>query len=75
MARKVPRKRRPRSTVPWVVEGIASQVVRRSYAETPPRVEYELTEKGQGLLPVIEAMRQFGHIWLVPHHDHSTSAA
>ena len=50
-------------------------VVRRSYAETPPRVEYELTEKGVGLLPVIEAMRQFGHIWLVPHHDHSTSAA
>src|SRR5437588_7066157 len=46
-------------------------VVRRSYAETPPRVEYELTEKGAALLPIIEAMRGFGHSWLVPEHDHS----
>src|SRR5918912_1050562 len=36
-------------------------VVRHSYAETPPRVEYELTEKGLGLLPIIDAMREFGH--------------
>jgi DNA-binding HxlR family transcriptional regulator len=48
-------------------------VLRRSYAETPPRVEYELTPKGKGLMPVIEAMRQFGHTWLVPHHDHSAA--
>ena len=46
-------------------------LVRRSYAETPPRVEYELTDKGLALLPIIEAMRTFGHSWLVPHHDHS----
>jgi len=43
-------------------EGI---LVRRSYAESPPRVEYELTEKGYGLLPIIDAMREFGHDWLV----------
>ena len=42
-------------------EGI---VVRRSYAESPPRVEYELTEKGVALLPIIDAMRDFGHEWL-----------
>ena len=45
-------------------------VARHSYAETPPRVEYELTPKGIGLLPVIEAMRQFGHDWLVHDPDH-----
>jgi DNA-binding HxlR family transcriptional regulator len=43
-------------------EGI---LVRRSYAESPPRVEYELTAKGEGLLPIIEEMRRFGHAWLV----------
>ena len=42
-------------------EGI---VERRSYHESPPRVEYELTPKGQALLPVIDAMRSFGRSWL-----------
>jgi DNA-binding HxlR family transcriptional regulator len=45
-------------------------VKRRSYPETPPRVEYELTEKGLALLPIIDAMRQFGHEWLVTDPDH-----
>jgi DNA-binding HxlR family transcriptional regulator len=53
-------------------EGI---VERRSYPESPPRVEYELTAKGEALLPIIEAMRQFGHDWLVPEHDHSGGGA
>jgi DNA-binding HxlR family transcriptional regulator len=39
-------------------------VERRSYAESPPRVEYELTAKGEALLPIIDAMREFGHDWL-----------
>ena len=43
-------------------EGI---VVRRSYAESPPRVEYELTEKGEAMLPIIDAMREYGRDWLV----------
>jgi len=38
---------------------------RHSYAESPPRVEYELTAKGDALLPIIEEMRRFGHSWLV----------
>jgi DNA-binding HxlR family transcriptional regulator len=42
-------------------------VVRReSYRESPPRVEYELTEKGVALLPIIDEMRSFGHRWLMP---------
>ena len=35
--------------------------MRHSYAESPPRVEYELTAKGAGLLPIINEMRRFGH--------------
>ena len=39
-------------------------VERRSYAESPPRVEYELTQKGTDLLPIITEMRRFGHVHL-----------
>jgi len=42
-------------------EGI---VERRTYAEVPPRVEYQLTEKGRDLLPIIESMRAYGLQWL-----------
>jgi DNA-binding HxlR family transcriptional regulator len=48
-------------------EGI---VERESFAETPPRVEYRLTEKGDSLLPIIDAMREFGHAWLHCEHEH-----
>jgi len=44
-------------------EGI---VRRRSYPESPPRVEYELTDKGRALLPIVNAMTDFGRSWLVP---------
>ena len=46
-------------------------VERHSYPESPPRVEYELTEKGHALLPIIEAMREFGHEWLADDHAHA----
>ena len=42
-------------------EGI---VDRRTYPEVPPRVEYELTEKGRALLPLIDDMRRYGREWL-----------
>lgn len=31
-------------------------LLRRSFAETPPRVEYSLTEKASGLLPVLKQL-------------------
>ena len=35
------------------------------------RVDYTLTDKGEALLPIIDAMRQFGHEWLVPERGHA----
>ena len=42
-------------------EGI---VARQTFPEVPPRVEYELTEKGRALVPIIESMRSYGTEWL-----------
>ena len=44
-------------------------VTRRSYAEIPPRVEYELTERGRDALAVVAALRIFGETWLRPGSD------
>ena len=51
-------------------EGI---VVRRSYPESPSRVEYELTDKGHALLPIIREMRKFGQAWIAhaPRRRHA----
>ena len=35
-------------------------VHRKVYAEVPPRMEYSLTELGQSLQPVLDAMRNWG---------------
>ena len=42
-------------------EGI---IARREFAEMPPRVEYRLTEKGTALVPIVDAMREYGRQWL-----------
>ncbi len=42
-------------------EGI---IVRQTFAEVPPRVEYSLTEKGHDLVDVVTCMRCYGNRWL-----------
>ena len=49
-------------------------LLRRSYPESPPRVEYELTEKGRALLPVIREMRKFGRSWMIDADDRIRAA-
>src|SRR3954451_19699517 len=39
-------------------------ILRQTFAEVPPRVEYSLTEKGHDLVDVIECMRCYGNRWL-----------
>lgn len=46
-------------------------IERQAFNECPPRVEYELTEKGEDLLPIIDEMRRFGHRWLVCDSAHT----
>lgn len=41
-------------------EGIISRTI---YSEIPPHVEYSLTEKGQSLRPIFEAMKVWGNSW------------
>src|SRR5215213_1750078 len=38
-------------------------VERRSFPETPPRVEYSLTDKGREALPVLRALAEVAHKW------------
>ena len=39
-------------------------IERQTFPEVPPRVEYGLTEKGEALIPIVEAMRAYGEEWL-----------
>ena len=39
-------------------------VERRTFPEVPPRVTYQLTDKGTALVPLIEDMRRYGKQWL-----------
>jgi len=35
-------------------------IVRKVFAEVPPRVEYTISEKGAGIFPVLESMASWG---------------
>ncbi len=38
-------------------------LTRQRYREVPPRVDYELTERAQALLPVLGALARWGYQW------------
>lgn len=48
-------------------------VTRTVYPETPVRIEYQLTEKGESLAPAIEAISGWADTWL-PEDASTTSA-
>ncbi len=50
-------------------------VDRHAFAEIPPRVEYQLTEKGLALAGVLEAIRQFSERYLSDDDGASTPSA
>jgi len=49
-------------------------VVRRTFPEVPPRVEYALTEKGEALVPLIDDMRRYGRRWLMEECSEAEAA-
>ena len=51
----------------------AGIVTRRSFAEVPPRVEYNLTDMGRDLIPLIEHMREYGTKWLSDGADEAAA--
>ena len=53
-----------------VAQGI---MTRKMFSEIPPRVEYQLTEKGKDILPIIDALRSYGVRWLKPTETSETS--
>ncbi|APD07219.1 putative HTH-type transcriptional regulator YdeP [Flavobacteriaceae bacterium UJ101] len=44
-------------------------LTRHSYPETPPRVEYRLTEKAKELVPIFQAMSEWG-MYLIEKKNH-----
>lgn len=47
-------------------------VDRHAFAEIPPRVEYQLTEKGQALADILEAIKDFSERYLSDEEGAST---
>ncbi|NRD78010.1 helix-turn-helix transcriptional regulator [Bacillus sp. BRMEA1] len=46
-----------------------SIIKREVFSEIPPHVEYSLTDKGQSLLPIFNAMKEWGNTWDVSGKD------
>jgi DNA-binding HxlR family transcriptional regulator len=53
------------------MEGVVKRIV---YPQIPVRVEYQLTEKGRALKPVVDAIQDWAEEWVTPA-AHSACAA
>jgi DNA-binding HxlR family transcriptional regulator len=53
------------------MEGVLNRIV---YPQIPVRVEYQLTEKGQALRPVIDAIHTWAEHWVEPPSSSATTA-
>jgi DNA-binding HxlR family transcriptional regulator len=54
----------------------AAGVVKRDvYPDTPVRIEYSLTEKGEALRSVLEAVHAWADVWVTPPMPTSASTA
>lgn len=47
-------------------EGI---IIRKEYHQIPPKVEYSLSEKGWTLMPILEEMCKWGHLYFEDKKD------
>ncbi|WP_144005421.1 helix-turn-helix domain-containing protein [Clostridium sp. DL-VIII] len=43
-------------------------IIRKEYPQVPPKVEYSLSEKGLSLMPVMEALCNWGHDHIKDEH-------
>lgn len=51
-------------------ELIANEIVlRKSYDEIPPRVEYSLTEKGKSVVPILQSICQWAGLFYKENND------
>ncbi len=41
-------------------------ILRKVFAEVPPRVEYSLTDKGESVIPILDALCEWGEKYTAP---------
>lgn len=39
-------------------------IIRKEYPQIPPKVEYSLSEKGVSLMPVMDVLCKWGHVYI-----------
>lgn len=46
-------------------------IIRRSYDEIPPRVEYSLSEKGKSIVPILQSICKWSGAFYKQENDHT----